>query len=184
MVIAVVDPGVGSDRHAVTVCADDRWFVGPDNGLLSIVAARAHSRRCFRIVDGAAASASFHGRDLFAPVAATLATAPDACVRLEPVAKLDVSLDPGDLAQVIYVDHYGNAMTGLCADALPAHAHLMLGAREIPRSRVFSDVPEGALFCYANSIGLLEIAANRASAAGLCDISVGDSVRVVVPPGS
>lgn len=73
--LCVVDPGVGGERAALAVQADSRWFVGPDNGLMAVAAARAErSRRFFRIDwRPPSLSASFHGRDLFAPVAALLA---------------------------------------------------------------------------------------------------------------
>src|SRR5512145_1629393 len=74
VIVGVVDPGVGSERGGAVVRADGRWYVGPDNGLFSVVAARAPSRAVWRITDPAArVSASFHGRDVFAPVAAAIA---------------------------------------------------------------------------------------------------------------
>ena len=72
--LSVVDPGVGTDRDAVILQADNKWYVGPDNGLLSLVAARATKTQTRRIVwRPPNLSSSFHGRDLFAPVAAWIA---------------------------------------------------------------------------------------------------------------
>ena len=74
VILAVVDPGVGSARAALAIEADQRWYVGPDNGLFEIVLRRARAAQCWRIDwRPAAISATFHGRDLFAPVAAGLA---------------------------------------------------------------------------------------------------------------
>ena len=177
--LAVVDPGVGTERGAIVVEADDQWFVGPDNGLLSVVAARATVTRTWRVLwRPPALSASFHGRDLFAPVAAWIAsgTLPDD--KLEPAPGLAVQLGAADRPNVIYVDHYGNALTGLRACNVPATAALSVAGRDIDHARVFADArPDGA-FWYANSIGLVEIAANRASAAELLGVAVGDPVRV------
>ena len=177
--LAVVDPGVGGPRKPVAVLADDRWFVGPDNGLISVAAARAKKAEAFTIGwKPKNLTASFHGRDLFAPVAAMLARGDRRAARLEKKARLAESFGGDDLAEVIYVDHYGNAMTGLRASALPRNARVVVGGRWIDRARVFSDVPPGAVFWYENSIGLAEIAANSGRAAELCGLRVGHPVAV------
>ena len=107
--VCVVDPGVGSDRGALVLQTDAQWLVGPDNGILAMAARRADSCRWWRITwRPAALSHSFHGRDLFAPVAAMLAR--DEPVPGEPIAGEQVigSDWPDDLARVIYVDHFGH----------------------------------------------------------------------------
>jgi S-adenosylmethionine hydrolase len=175
--LAVVDPGVGSERAAVAVEADGRWFVGPDNGLLSVAAARAGTSRIWRIVwrpEGL--SRSFHGRDLFAPVAAWLAAHPFPTDRLAPADSLEVRLDAGDLAEVIYIDHYGNAMTGIRAGAVPRDRELRLEDQSIPYARVYSDAGQGAVFWYENSIGLVEVAVNRGSAAAALGLKIGQPI--------
>lgn len=177
--LAVVDPGVGGSRKPVAVLADDRWFVGPDNGLLSVVAARA-ARAEARVIGWRPnkLAASFHGRDLFAPVAGLLARGDRKAVKLGKSRALAVSLGAADLAEVIYLDHYGNAMTGLRAGGLRRGATLAVGRRRIGRARVFSDVPAGKLFWFENSLGLAEISANSGSAAARLDIAVGRAVEV------
>jgi S-adenosylmethionine hydrolase len=177
--IAVVDPGVGSIRAAVAVHADQRWFVGPDNGLLSVVAARASHNQSFSI--GFApphASMSFHGRDIFAPVAALISTGRLDGETLIPKARLDLMLESSDLARIIHIDHYGNAMTGFRAAGLARSARVGVFGRDVPYARVFSDVPSGELFWYENSIGLVELAANQRSAAALLGITVGAPVAI------
>lgn len=175
--IAVVDPGVGSDRDAVAIEADGNWFVGPDNGLLSVVAARASTCALWRVVERPAGiSVSFHGRDLFAPIAAALASGrpPDEfAVRVEALSE---SLGDGDLAEVIYVDHYGNAFTGIRAPDVPASRRLVSRGREIRHASVFSAVGPGTAFWYENSVGLVEIAVNTGSAAEVLELAVGDPV--------
>jgi S-adenosylmethionine hydrolase len=177
--LAVVDPGVGSARDAVAVVADERWLVGPDNGLLSVVAGRASACVYWRITGRPeGASASFHGRDLFAPIAGAIARGAFPAERLAAAEGLGVRLPPGDLAEVIYIDHYGNLMTGLRAGTVPREARVRTASREIAYARVFSDVPGGTLFWYENSIGLVELAANQASAAALLGLGVGDPVAI------
>lgn len=175
--LAVVDPGVGGSRAPVAMQADGRWYVGPDNGLMSVVAARAAAMRCFALSGAQPESVSFHGRDLFAPVVAAIAGGASQSGALgEEKPRLNVELDPGELPQVIYIDHYGNAMTGL--RALGARTQLRIGQRAVSHARVFSEVGRDELFWYVNSIGLVEIAANQSSAADLLGLKVGQRVAL------
>ena len=177
--VAVVDPGVGTSRGAVLLEADDKWYVGPDNGLLSVVSARATRRRVWRIVwRPERLSASFHGRDLFAPVAALVAEGNLPPERLQEIETLEVELGAKDLPEVIYIDHYGNALTGLRAQSVARAAALVVRGRRLAHARVFAETSVGAAFWYENSIGLVEIAANRASAAERLGIEVGDAVTI------
>jgi S-adenosylmethionine hydrolase len=177
--IAVVDPGVGTSRGAAVLHAEGKWYVGPDNGLLSVVSARAIRSQAWRIVwRPEALSASFHGRDLFAPMAALIADSRLPSDRIEKIDALEVELGPDDLPEVIYIDRYGNALTGLRASAMPRTATITARGRRLSHARVFADVPAGDAFWYENSIGLVEIAANRASAAELIGIGVGDAIAV------
>ncbi len=177
---AVIDPGVGTDRDAAVLQADGKWYVGPDNGLLSVVAARAATTQTWRIAwRPPALSASFHGRDLFAPVATDLARPTPDLGKLEQTRQLQVRLGPDDLSELIYIDHYGNALTGLRACNVPQSASITWGQCRARYARTFADAPAGNVFWYENSVGLVELAANRASAAQLLGIGVGDPVRVV-----
>ena len=176
--LTVVDPGVGGARNALVVCADDRWYVGPDNGLLSVIWARAAKGDCWRIVwRPKQLSASFHGRDLFAPVAATLAVQgglPKGW--FEDVGTLDVEFGGDDLPEIIYVDHYGNAHTGIRASGIPREALLAVGERRLSYARVFSEMAAGEAFWYENSQGLVEIAVSCGSAARLLGLKIGDAM--------
>lgn len=175
--LAVVDPGVGSTREAVVVQADGKWYVGPDNGLLSVVAARAAAERTWRIVwRPSALSASFHGRDLFAPIAARIA-AQALGDELEETAGLGVSFGPAELGEVIYTDHYGNVITGLLARNLADTDKLWAAGRLVDHARFFAEAPPGTAFWYRNSVGLVEIAVNRGSARDLLAMKVGDPVH-------
>jgi S-adenosylmethionine hydrolase len=179
--LTVVDPDVGTDRDAVVLRADGKWYVGPDNGLLSVVAARAAETQTWRIIwRPKMLSASFHGRDLFAPVAAWLANGAAPVDKIEQIAALQVRLGPGDLSEVIHVDHYGNALTGMRARHVPRSATIAVGDRRILYARVFAEAPVGRAFWYENSVGLVELAANRASAVRLLGIEVGEPITVIV----
>jgi S-adenosylmethionine hydrolase len=178
--LCVVDPGVGGARPALIVEADGRRYVGPGNGLFEIVQRRAGAARSWDIAwEPERLSASFHGRDLFAPVSAMLA-------RGDPLPGRprrdggDRRPDwPDDLAEIVYVDHYGNAMTGLRAAVLAEEARLAAGGRVLRRARTFGDVPPGTAFWYANSNGLAEIAVNRGRADRDLALRVGDAVAIV-----
>ena len=162
--LAVVDPGVGGARQPAALAADGRWFVGPDNGLLSVVAARAKKSEAYTIGwQPEALSASFHGRDLFAPVAAMLARGDRKTAKLKK-ATLAVAFGADDLGEIVYVDHYGNLVTGLRAGNVPHDRALTINGRAIRHARVFSEVKPGEVFWYENSLGLVEVAANAASA--------------------
>ena len=170
----MVDPGVGGRRDAIVAEIGGRRFVGPDNGLLSILWQRARRRKCWRIAwRPRPLSASFHGRDLFAPVAAALATGRVPRGWLAPKARPDVLLPASDLAQVIYIDHYGNAVTGI--RFTNRDGFLRVGKRRLGYARTF-EAAHGP-FWYENSMGLVEIALPRGSAAKRLGLRVGSPVR-------
>lgn len=177
--LAVVDPGVGSARAGIAADADGRWFVGPDNGLLSVLAARAQSCAYWRVTwRPEKLSASFHGRDLFAPIAAAIATGDFPGSKAESIARLDVELGATDLGEIIYIDHFGNAITGLRARSLSHETRVVAGDHSLRHERVFSDAPAGAVFWYENSLGLIEIAGSECSAAVKLSLVVGQSVGI------
>jgi hypothetical protein len=177
--LCVVDPGVGSDRAAVAVQADGRWYVGPDNGLLSQVVRRASSVTAFEISwrpEGL--SASFHGRDLFAPVCAMLAGGGN--VPGQPIDPRTLLLAdwPADLCQVVYIDHYGNAMTGLRAQQLSPGSCIEIAGVRCERRLTFSDAGSQSPFWYSNANGLVEIAVANRSAARALNLAIGDTFEV------
>ena len=179
VVVAVVDPGVGSARRPVAMRADGRWYVGPDNGLLSVIAARADEAEIFSVEwRPATLSASFHGRDLFAPVAGMLASGTSSVDWIKPQDGLEVRFGGDDVAEVIYIDHFGNAMTALRAGSVDRERCLVAGGRQLHYARVFSDMKLGEACWYENSIGLIEMAGNEASAAAMLGLGVGQVVAV------
>jgi len=178
--LCVVDPGVGGDRRPVVAEADGKLFVGPDNGLFDIVLRRSSDAKLWEIAwRPPSLSASFHGRDLFAPVAARLA-------RGDPLTELahrtnERSADrnwPDDFGEIVYIDHYGNALTGLRGSQVPATARLVAGGHSIPPAAIFSAVLPGEAFWYVNSNGLAEIAVNGGSASTVLGIEIGGKVTI------
>ena len=175
--LCVVDPGVGGRRAPLMLEADGRSYVGPDNGLFELILRRARASHVRRITwRPASLSASFHGRDLFAPVAAQLAKGeiPEG----EPHAPLRHSGWPDDLGEIVYIDHYGNALTGLRASAVPRESVLTVANRKIVPAATFSAVPTGAPFWYENSNGLAEIAINLGRADQVLGLTVGSPVAI------
>ena len=176
--LCIVDPGVGGERAPLAIEADQRWYVGPENGLFELMLRRAYRSHGFEITwRPPQLSASFHGRDLFAPVAAMLARGERPSLRARPIARCTDW--PDDLAEIVYIDHYGNALTGLRASALAATANLVLGDNtRVAHAATFSAVPEGAAFWYENSNGLVEIAVNRGRAADAFRLSIGSKLSI------
>lgn len=178
VLLCVVDPGVGTDERKPTIVrADDRWFVGPGNGLFNVVAARAKTLSWWDITwSPDRLSPTFHGRDLFAPVAAGLALDGEppvtACV---PAARLLPDW-PDDYPRIIYVDHFGNAMTGIRGTSLDASRSIEINGYEFSYARTFATAPPARGFWYANSNGLVEIAINQDRATDRYELKPGDEV--------
>lgn len=197
--VGVVDPGVGSARRPLLIATREHFFVGPDNGLFSYVCDRAADVRVYHLTNEkffhSTVSATFHGRDIFAPVAGALSqrVPPNAFgeliddyVRLAPLAPVCDGHGTWS-ARIIQIDHFGNLITNisrreLTDEQLAEGVKLHIGGREISSSRKFYAEAEGAsegeLFAIRGSAGLLEIAANRASAAQLLGAARGQLVRL------
>jgi S-adenosylmethionine hydrolase len=179
VIMAVVDPGVGGKRRALAVRAGDRWLVGPDNGLLSVAAERAGGAEVHEISwRPEQMSATFHGRDLFAPIAARLARGDDPATLLARCDGFAVRLGAGDLPEIICIDHYGNAVTGIRAGSIAQTSRLRVGEHRVHFAQTFSDAPAGMALWYEGSLGLAEIAVNGGSAAEQLAIAVGDQVSL------
>ena len=179
--LGVVDPGVGDPaRRPAAVAVDGQWFVGPDNGLFNVVAARGGTVQWWDIDwRPPRLSASFHGRDLFAPVAARIARGEAPPGTLHPAADRILPGWPQDLAEIVYIDGFGNVMTGVRAAQLAAAARVRLRKTDIVHARTFAAVPVGRLFWYENANGLVEIAVNQGSAAQVLGAAIGDAVHIV-----
>lgn len=175
--LSVVDPGVGGERKPVVLEADGRFFVGPENSLFNTVAISASTAKWSEIIwRPEHCSHSFHGRDIFAPVAAKLATHTiEGCLS---ALEVDLTGWAEDLFKIIYIDHYGNAMTGIRFKQQYQGMMIRLGDKDIQQAGTFCEVDECQLFWYVNSCGLIEIAANRTSAQALLSLQLGDDVQI------
>jgi S-adenosyl-L-methionine hydrolase (adenosine-forming) len=181
VVFAVVDPGVGGRRAAMVAELDGRLLVGPDNGLFEPAMRRAANARAWEIVwRPERLSATFHGRDLFAPMAARLAAGEEpqraGCREMEVPFRPDW---PDDLAAIVYLDHYGNGWTGLRASKVPKGAQIGVGGRRLGHARTYGDVPAGAAFWYENSSGLVEVAVNGGRAESALALSLGMAIEIL-----
>ncbi len=176
--LCVVDPGVGSDRAGLILEADGDWFLGPDNGLLSRVARRAKRARVLRIGwQPQGISASFHGRDWFAPAAARLCLGQPLELRMLTLDTLMGFGWPDTLAAVVYRDHFGNLMCGLEAAGVDRQGRLVAAGRSITYARTFCEVSPGVPFWYENALGLVEIAVNQDRADRLLGLGPGDPIE-------
>ena len=193
--LAVVDPGVGTSRALLAACADGRWFVGPDNGLLAPILARARSRTVVTLTNrrywGPSISRTFHGRDIMAPVAAYLARG-GALRRLGPVRSRTAPLPiPSAHARggvvtgaVAHIDRFGNLITNLeAARWLGPHpegrVRLRYRGRRVAVVSSYADGRPGRLVAVVGSLGFVELAVPLGSAAARTGARRGDAVEIV-----
>ena len=177
--VCVVDPGVGTGRRAMVVRSDGRWYIGPDNGLFSILICRASDAQAF-IIDWRPEqlSSSFHGRDLFAPVAARLARGEPPPGQKFASAMLVAPGWPEDLAEIAYLDHFGNAITGLRSSSITTASIIEVAGKMCGFRRTFGEAEHGTPFWYQNSNGLVEIALAEGRVVDELGLAVGTAVRV------
>jgi len=180
--VVVIDPGVGSARAALAVSSDGRFLVGPDNGVLS-PSLLASGSRAVSLPVPPTASATFHGRDVFAPVAATLVTgtpidslgAPclDPLIRRTPEARRGPN--GSVLGEIIAIDRFGNAISNLIA---PRGGRIEICGRVMPIVRTYADAPVGDVIALVGSSGFVEIAQRDGSAARALEITRGTPVTL------
>lgn len=178
--VVVVDPGVGSARACLAVSSDGRFLVGPDNGVLS-PSLLASGARAVALPTPPSASATFHGRDVFAPAAASLATGTpidslgavcdDPVIRRTPEARR--GSDGSVIGEVIAIDRFGNAISNLIA---PRGGRIEIGGRVLPIVRTYADGAVGDVMALVGSSGFVEIAQRDGSAARALDVTRGTPV--------
>jgi S-adenosyl-L-methionine hydrolase (adenosine-forming) len=178
ILFCVVDPGVGSNKDKpVMLKIDERWFVGPDNGLFDIVTKRSKELESWEISwTPENLSNSFHGRDLYAPVCAMLENKEQ--IPGDRVGWIDKHQWSENLNEIIYIDHFGNCMTGINAQNVSKKSILKVNNQEIAIADTFSDVSVGRIFWYENSNGLIEIAVNQESASKVFGLIIGSAVMI------
>jgi len=177
--VVVVDPGVGSNRPGIIAQLDQHWFVGPDNGIFELLTRRSSQSKFWLLDDtSSTVSASFHGRDVFAPAAADIASGqlPDDKMLTCPTQYPDW---PDELHQCIYVDHFGNVITGLRGSTVDTQTRLIINGHHISYARTFSDVSVGEVFWYENSNGLIELAVNQGRADELQGVAIGSEFELM-----
>ncbi|HNR30657.1 MAG TPA: SAM-dependent chlorinase/fluorinase [Candidatus Hydrogenedentes bacterium] len=191
--LVVIDPGVGTARRPIAAAAGGQVFVCPDNGVLTVVLDRCDLERAHVIKNAAfmlpAVSATFHGRDIFAPAAARLAGGADiasAGPEVDRIVLLEVP-DPKRRAggviegEIIHVDRFGNAVTNIpdtMLDRAVAHTFEAGGTAIASLSRTYGDAEPGAPLALIGSSGRLEIAINQGNAAEVLGLGRGMAVRV------
>ena len=182
VIVGVVDPGVGSSREPLIIESDGYSFIGPNNGLFSIATRNLSSISLSKItVSEKSISKTFHGRDIFAPAAANI------------IAKISNALEPQQhknlvgaewqdyLSEIIYIDHFGNAVTGirLGGSTFDVNKKYMINDYELSYKEAFYCANKNECFWYRNSNNLLEIAANKISVDNVIDISIGTKIKAI-----
>ncbi|MBE9114140.1 SAM-dependent chlorinase/fluorinase [Nodosilinea sp. LEGE 07298] len=191
--LVVVDPGVGTTRRAVAVQTSHGFLVGPDNGVLSGVLDSTPAIGAVELLNpdywrSPQPSVTFHGRDIFAPVAAHLANG-------VPIDRLGPAVDPQSLitlplmrstptatgwqGTVQYIDRFGNAATTIPASAVASdHWTVTVGETTLPGLRTYGEVPPGEGLALVGSHGFVEIAVNQGSAQQRFGLAVGDRICI------
>jgi len=194
--VAVVDPGVGTARRALAIAAHDRVFLGPDNGLLAAAVSSDPRRRVYEIDVAKTGlpvpSRTFHGRDVFAPVAAELASGrirpsdvgpAQEDVAPSPLPPLDV--DPGQVrGTIVTVDRFGNLITNITVESIAAieRPHVRVAEHDFPILETYADVASGDCLALLNAFGTVEVAQRDGSAAS--SLRLGRGASAVVRSGA
>lgn len=185
--VGVVDPGVGTARQLLAICAHGQYWLVPDNGMIGAVLADAEALEV-RVLDLEhlrikPESCTFDGRDVLAPVAAWLATGRYGFSAMGPIA---AACERRDLvfageARVVHVDRYGNLVSNVRAAALAAGGRVMCGERELQIGRSYADVEPGQPLAYVGSFGLLEVAVREGNASEVLGMQRGAPIGVTSP---
>lgn len=196
--VVVIDPGVGTVRKAILVEASGQFFVAPDNGVLSLITAKDPGAIAREITNQAlwlpSPSHTFHGRDIFAPVAGALANGSAVPETVGPILERMErlpGLDPEQLeadswrGMVLNVDHFGNVITNFLSGAFPRIAEqpftLEAGSRKVTSfGSTFGGAPQDLCFAYFGSSGYVELGMNQRSAAAYLGVRPGETVRLSV----
>ncbi|MBD3166252.1 hypothetical protein GF324_06620 [bacterium] len=188
VVVCVVDPGVGTSREIIALQSERNVFMAPDNGLLSPLRRTFTSSNLYRATlkgsSDPSISRTFHGRDLFTPLAADLAVNPMSLAeKFEAIDTLeDCCIDPeasgSDLkAEVMWIDRFGNLVTNLPAADMRKRS-VYVNDRSLRRVQTFSEGREGEFVWLEGSRGTVEIVINSASAADISGLSLHDTLLV------
>jgi len=180
--LAVVDPGVGSDRRLMIAQINGSTVICPDNGLITWAWRRyAGSTAAELIWRPANFSSTFHGRDIMAPVAGMIAAGvPLGEVSGETISPILLDIEPSNTnaGEVIHIDHFGNATTNIAKENIPAGTRAFsIGHLAIPFRRTYTDVAIGEVVALIGSSDVLEIAIRNGSAADQLQLKIGDRIH-------
>ncbi|WP_071515097.1 SAM-dependent chlorinase/fluorinase [Geitlerinema sp. PCC 9228] len=193
--LAVVDPGVGSNRRSVAIELENGYLIGPDNGILGgvfsqypiVTAVELNNPDYWRT---ASPSHTFHGRDIFSPAAAYLANGVpmgELGTAIDPHTLVDLDLpeceanDSGYLGSVQYCDRFGNLVTNIPGSYVAGKSwHAVIANRHLASHQKYNDVAVGELLALVGSHGWVEIAANQGSAAAQLPQSWGAEVQIIL----
>ena len=179
--LGVVDPDVGDPaRRPVIVEADGVIYCGPDNGLFSQVINMTSTNKTYKIAwQHSDISNSFHGRDIFSPALLRYLNQQD--LPLEPLHETElVGYDwSAECSKVIYIDGFGNLVTGLKSQSLTTQSIVTISERQVHYADTFSSNPKGSAFWYINSMGLIEIAVNQERADKEFHAKIGTELSVI-----
>lgn len=190
--VAVVDPGVGSDRRAILVKTEKYYFIAPDNGLLSFMFNEEQNFKVFEITNEKffryPVSKTFHGRDIFSPSAAHLSNGIepnefgneiDDYIKFDE-AKPERIFEDEMQGEIIYIDHFGNLITNLKKEELPGDFILEIGSKKIETLKTyFAEAEKSEVFMIFGGAEFLEIAACEDSAQNILKIEVGEKVKII-----
>ena len=198
--IVVVDPSVGSERRPILVATDYHYFIGPDNGVFSRIYHLAESLTVIHITAEhyflPQRSSTFHGRDIFAPVAAWMSKGIDIERFGDPISDYVVLQEPALTlssnnvieGEVVYIDRFGNLMTNIPGQKINISGNrepfdglkVLVKNREAPLKKYYSEAGDKELCSLVNSFGYLELFVNRGNASSDFGISVGEKVEVIL----
>ena len=182
--IAVVDPGVGTERKAIAIKCKDTWFVGPDNGIFYPAAARLGIQKAYQLSVGKA-SPVFHGRDVFAPAAALLSLNKKPKwkeIGVDEIKKLDFGKAERRgskvIARVLFIDRFGNIITNADLKAEEMEVKIKDRQKKIRRVKSYGYAEKGEIVAVESSGGFLEIAMREGNAASFFNAKEGDIIEI------
>ena len=194
--VAVVDPGVGASRRPVLIVTNKSFFIGPDNGLLVLAAEKQGIKRIYELKNPdfmlKKVSNTFHGRDIFAPVAAYLLNGVNPILFGPQIRELKKPIFPKVsktqnclIGEVLYIDGFGNVITNIHIDDFSQNSYGKKITVEFPSSKLtlkfcksYSETKLGELLVLIGSHGFLEISANQDNAAKMTKIRLGDKIVI------
>lgn len=194
--LVVVDPGVGTRRKPIAIKIEDQYFVGPDNGIFSLIADQ-YNYKGVELTNPdfwrPNPSSTFHGRDIFAPVAAHLANGASLDKLGKPIEKLEtyrwavpISDKDGVQGWILHIDHFGNLISNIPESMIreaeeKSDIKIYVGNTILSKLvSTFGDVPDGEPAAYIGSSGVLEIAINKGDAREMLGVEKGAQISIVV----